>query len=152
MSNTTVISALDMPEGEYAIVEALGHRTLVGRVAEVERFGTKMLQVEPLFDTVMLGPVLLGGSSIYQFTPCSADVAFQRRPRQDYELPASVFATVPALALPTNDEGGDMFHVPAFLQEDETEVVEECEHAAIAWNDREKFEYCCDCGEVVSRG
>ena len=58
------IAAGSMPEGEYAIVEALGHRTLVGRVEEIERFGTKMLQVEPLFGDVMLGPVLLGVGSI----------------------------------------------------------------------------------------
>ncbi|MFD2578766.1 hypothetical protein ACFSTD_09620 [Novosphingobium colocasiae] len=50
MTTVTYLDASALPEGEYAIVEALGHRTLVGRVAEVERFGTKMLQVEPLFD------------------------------------------------------------------------------------------------------
>ena len=123
MTETTPISATDMPAGEYAIVEALGHRTLVGRVSEIERFGTKMLQVEPLFGDVMLGPVLLGGESIYQFTPCSADVAFARRPKQNYELPASIFATVPATALPDNSEGRGWFEVdedeepeqPAFL-------------------------------------
>lgn len=98
------VSALDMPSGEYAIVEALGHRTLVGRVAEVERFGTKLLQVEPLFGDVMLGPVLLGGGSIYQFTPCTPAVAFAQRPQQAYNLPPSVAATIPALALPSNDE------------------------------------------------
>jgi len=83
--DNTPISATDMPEGEYAIVEALGHRTLIGRTSEVERFGTKMLQVEPLFGDVMLGPVLLGGASIYQF------------------------ATVPALALPNAEEGEMLF-------------------------------------------
>ena len=49
MIDAQQISAATMPDGEYAIVEALGHRTLVGRVTEIERFGTKMLQVEPLF-------------------------------------------------------------------------------------------------------
>ena len=63
MADNTHIAAGTMPLGEYAIVEALGHRTLVGRVTEIERFGTKMLQVEPLFGDVMLGPVLLGGGS-----------------------------------------------------------------------------------------
>lgn len=94
------VSADDLPDGEYAIVEALGHRTLVGRVAEIERFGTKMLQVEPLFGSMMLNPILLGGSSIYQFTPCSPKVAFDRRPTQTYQMPASVLATVPAAMLP----------------------------------------------------
>lgn len=123
MTDTTPISAEAMPEGEYAIVEALGHRTLIGRVSEVERFGTKMLQVEPLFGDVMLGPVLLGGGSIYQMTPCSASVAFARRPTQTYQLPPSVVATVPARALPSNDE------LPSFLVDDEepdfSEVDEE---------------------------
>lgn len=113
MAETTPISAGALPEGEYAIVEALGHRTLVGRVSEVERFGTKLLQVEPLFADVMLGPVLLGGGSIYQFTPCTADIAFARRPKQAYNLPASVAATIPVLALPSNEE------LPSFLIDEE---------------------------------
>lgn len=119
MSETTSIAADAMPSGEYAIVEALGHRTLVGRVAEIERFGTKMLQVEPLFGDVMLGPVLLGGGSIYQFTPCSPAVAFNRRPKQTYNLPGSVAATIPVLALPSNEE------LPSFLiDEDEPDFSE----------------------------
>ena len=109
MADTTPISALDMPEGDYAIVEVLGHRTLVGRVAEIERFGTKMLQVEPLFGDVMLGPVLLGGGSIYQFTPCAAAIAFKQRPTANYQLPASIFATVPAIALPDNHENVGLY-------------------------------------------
>lgn len=110
---TPPIAADQMPEGEYAIVEALGHRTLVGRVAEVERFGTKMLQVEPMFGDVMLGPVLLGGGSIYQFTPCSAAIAWARRPTQPYSLPPSVAATIPPLALPANE------HLPSFLRDED---------------------------------
>lgn len=111
MSEHEPIAAGAMPAGEYAIVEALGHRTLVGRVCEIERFGTKMLQVEPLFGSVMLGPVLLGGGSIYQFTPCSAEIAFSRRPQATYQLPATVAATIPPLALPTSEE------LPSFLVE-----------------------------------
>lgn len=108
----TPIAADNLPEGEFAIVEALGHRTLVGRVSEVERFGTKMLQVEPFFGDVMLGPVLLGGGSIYQFTPCPARTAYDRRPKQTYQLPPSVAATIPPLALPSNDE------LPWFFDDD----------------------------------
>jgi hypothetical protein len=113
MADHTAISAIEMPEGEYAIVEALGHRTLVGRVSEIERFGTKMLQVEPLFGEVMLGPILLGGGSIYQFTPCTPATAFARRPKYNHQLPASVLATVPPLALPSNDE------LPSFLDNED---------------------------------
>ena len=63
----------------------------------------------------MLGPVLLGGGSIYQFTPCDAETAFARRPKQTYQLPPSVAATIPALALPSNDE------LPSFLVDDDDE-------------------------------
>lgn len=118
MIDAQQISAATMPDGEYAIVEALGHRTLVGRVTEIERFGTKMLQVEPLFGDVMLGPVLLGGGSIYQFTPCSATIAFARRPKEMYQLPPSVAAVVPPLALPSNEE------LPSFLSEIDGEAEE----------------------------
>lgn len=61
MIDTTPISATDMPPGDYAIVEALGHRTLIGRVTEIERFGTKMLQVEPLFCDVIAHLALMRG-------------------------------------------------------------------------------------------
>jgi hypothetical protein len=121
----TPIAAGSMPEGEYAIVEALGHRTLVGRVAEIERFGTKMLQVEALFGDVMLDPVLLGGGSIYQFTPCIADTAYARRPKQTYQLPPSVAATIPPIALPSNEE------LPSFLMGDDEpdfSEVDEIDH------------------------
>lgn len=116
MTDATPIAAGFLPSGEYAIVEALGHRTLIGRVSEVERFGTKMLQIEPLFGDVMLAPILLGGGSIYQFTPCSAETAYARRPTKIYQLPASVIAVVPALALPSNDE------LPSFLVDADNEV------------------------------
>lgn len=109
----TNLAADDLPEGDFAIVEALGHRTLVGRIAEVERFGTKMLQIEPFFGEMMLGPVLLGGGSIYQLTPCTAQIAFARRPTQRYNLPPSLAATIPAIALPSNAE------MPGFLIDDD---------------------------------
>lgn len=96
----TRISADDMPEGDYAIVEALGHRTLVGRVAEVERFGTKMCQIEPLFADVMLGPVLLSGASLYQFTPCTPQQAYARRHKNEYGLPQSISDALPDMARP----------------------------------------------------
>ena len=115
MPGTTPISATDMPDGDYAIVEVQGHRTLIGRISEIDRFGTKLLQVEPLFADVMLGPVLVHGSMLYQLTPCSAAVAFQRRPKENYQLPASIFATVPAAAPPSNEED------PMFFGDDEVE-------------------------------
>jgi hypothetical protein len=90
----------DLPDGEWAIVELFGHVTLVGRIAEIERFGTKMLVIEPLFNKTLLPPVFHGGAAIYRLTPCSAVVAWERQPTQRYELPPTIFATVPSAALP----------------------------------------------------
>ena len=109
-----------LPDGEYAIVEVLGHRTLVGRVSEVERFGTKLLSVEPLFQGELLPAVLIGGGSLYQFTACSREVAKRRSPTQRYQLPASVQLTLlePALPAPStewNDNAGEPVFAPAFL-------------------------------------
>lgn len=141
MSDAIPLSATDLPEGEYAIVEALGHRTLVGRISEVERFGTKMLQVEPFFGDVMLGPVLLGGGSIYQLTPCTASTAFARRPKQAYQLPPSVAATIPAIALPSNEE------LPSFLDGDDGADAQ-CSHIAIEETDSGD-PMCISCGEII---
>jgi hypothetical protein len=109
-------TAITPPAGEYAIVECLGHRTLVGRTSEVERFGTKMLSIEPIFRNELMPAVLVGGSSLYAFTPCSGEVAFARQPRNEWELPASIRATLPALALPAPGEEAPEFN-PQFLRE-----------------------------------
>jgi hypothetical protein len=85
-----------LPEGEYAIVEIMGHRTLIGRVTEIERFGTKLMQIEPVFADALLAPVLIGGSSIYQFTTCTREVAQARQPKSRWDLPTSIVATLPA--------------------------------------------------------
>jgi len=89
-----------LPAGDYAIVEILGHRTIVGRVEEVERFGTKLMSIEPLFQGQLLPAVLIGGSSIYQFTPCTAEVAALRQPKENWQLPASIRAALPQEMLP----------------------------------------------------
>ena len=91
--------SLEAIEGEFAIVEMLGHSTLVGRISEVERFGTKLCQIEPIYKGELLPPVLVGGSSIYRITPCGADVAFRRAPTADYLLPAPVRARLPVEAI-----------------------------------------------------
>ena len=97
MSETAEIQ---YPAGEYAIVELFGHTTLVGRIAEVERFGAKMLAMEPLFNDVLLPPLFHGGAAIYRLTPCSAAVAWKRQPRKSYQLPPAVMAIVPDGLLP----------------------------------------------------
>ena len=109
-----------LPDGDYAIVECLGHKTLVGRVEEVERFGTKLLQVEPIFNGQLLPATLCGGGSIYAFTPCSKEVAAKRGATREYELPVSVRAAMPEAMLPPPTLA------PAFLnvgEEEEPEMV-----------------------------
>ena len=98
-------AAQTLPLGEYAIVELFGHTTLVGRVAEVERFGAKMLVIEPLFRDELLAPVFHGGAAIYRFTPCSAEVAQAQQPRRSYQLPDAVRCIVPPLLLATPERG-----------------------------------------------
>lgn len=88
-----------IPEGEYAIVELFGHTTLIGRIAEVERFGSKMLAIEPLFKGQLLGCVFHGGAAIYRLTPCSREIAWKEQPMAHYHLPPSIKATVPAALL-----------------------------------------------------
>lgn len=92
-----------LPDGDYAIIECLGHRTVVGKVAEVERFGTTMLEVEPVFDKGLLPAIYLGGGSLYAVTPCTREVAWLRRPTRQYELPPSLRATLETPALPPRD-------------------------------------------------
>lgn len=93
-------NAAALPAGEYAIVELFGHVTLVGRIAEVERFGSKMLVIEPLFNRVLLPAVFHGGAAIYRLTPCAPAIAWEQQPTQQYELPPTIFATIPPVALP----------------------------------------------------
>lgn len=97
-----------LPDGEYAIVELLGHRTLIGRIAEVERFGTKMLQIEPVFQGRLLPPLLHGGGAIYALTPCTREVAGAKGPMLHWQLPAAVASTLPqeALAAPEPQDTG----------------------------------------------
>ena len=99
-----VLDQTTPPDGDYAIVEVLGHRTIVGRVEEVERFGSKLMSIEPLFQGKLLPAVLINGASIYQFTPCDRETAISRAPKQDYQLPTSIRAAMPPASLPAPDE------------------------------------------------
>jgi hypothetical protein len=108
----------ELPEGEYAIVELLGHRTLIGRISEVERFGTKLLQVEPIFRKRLLEPVLCHGSALYGLTPCTREVAADRAPTLDWQLPQPIRARLePALIAAPETEDADFSEV----EEDEVE-------------------------------
>ena len=94
------VTETSLPVGDYAIVEALGHRTYAGRVAEVERFGAKMLQIEPLYRDWMLDPLFLSGAALYQFTPCTPAAAWSGRAKVEYDLPASIAASLPEQTAP----------------------------------------------------
>lgn len=111
-------TANDLPDGEYAVIEVLGHRTYVGRVEEVERFGAKLLSIEPLYRGQLLPALLVGGNSIYQFTPCDKATARQKSPKESWQLPASVRAVLPpeALPAPADDE------CPKFLGDDDLDL------------------------------
>lgn len=105
-----------LPDGEYAIVEQLGHRTMIGRVAEVERFGAKLMQIEAIFDGQLLTPTFIGGGGIYAFTPVSIEVAAARAPTSRYQLPPALAALVPPAALPAPYDADDEPRFePAFL-------------------------------------
>ena len=79
--DTTTTEAPTFPDGNYAKVEMMGHRTVWGRVSEIERFGTKMCQVEPICGGRLLTPILTTGASIYCLTPVSAVTAFGMAPK-----------------------------------------------------------------------
>ena len=100
MTDTENDPPRELPPGDYAIIELFGHIMLAGRIAEIERFGTKMLAIEPLYRGELLPPVFYGGGSIYGLTPCSAEIAHARSPRENYQLPPALRATLPQEALP----------------------------------------------------
>lgn len=94
-----------LPDGTYAIVELMGHTTLVGRVEEIERFGTKLMAIEVLFNGSLLPVVLQGGASVYRFTQCSPETAWkaQHKPERSWSLPEPIRAIIPAALLPAPD-------------------------------------------------
>ena len=95
MSDTTTeatqeAAPINYPEGDYAIVELFGHTTLIGRVAEVERFGAKFLALEPLFNGTLLPAIFHGGAAIYRLTPCSRQIAWERQHKEGWSLPPTI--------------------------------------------------------------
>lgn len=119
MPEAEIEATAELPDGEYAIVEVLGHRTYVGRVTEVDRFGSKLMSIEPIYKGALLPPVLVGGGSLYQFTACSKEAAAKRGPKQLWQLPTSVACLLPPEALPAPSEDEESEFAPAFLQGDD---------------------------------
>ncbi len=89
-----------LPPGDYAIIELFGHTTLLGRFSEIERFGTKMLALEPLFNGKLLDPIYHGGAAIYRLSPCSRQVAWERQHTDAWQFPPSIRAVLPPELLP----------------------------------------------------
>lgn len=95
-----------LPAGEYAIVEVMGHVRHIGRYREVEKFGAKFCEVEPIEDHQFLAPVLVGGASIYQFRPVTAEQAFDMAPQSwDYRRRNDPPAALPAPSTEDEDDG-----------------------------------------------
>ena len=71
----------------WALVEQMGFRKTVGRVAEVEMYGTKMLRLD--IPTLGGGTVtrFCGGPSLYQVSPLEEDVALEMVKRQSDPRP-----------------------------------------------------------------
>lgn len=75
----------------WALVEQMGFRKTVGKIAEVEQYGAKMLRLDiPAFDATGEADVVAvswstrfcGGPSIYQVTPLDEAVALAMAKRQ----------------------------------------------------------------------
>lgn len=91
------------PEGEYAIVEVMGHVRHTGRWQEVERFGQKFCQVEPIQDGQFQPPILVGAASIYQMHFCTAQHAWETAPTT-WEYRRANQALLPAPSMEDEDD------------------------------------------------
>lgn len=70
MSDTT-----PLPE-EWGRVEIFGHRSHIGRLSEVERFGTKMLRIDaPTTDPEVFETFYYGGGSVFSIAPMTEEAA-----------------------------------------------------------------------------
>lgn len=84
---------------QFAIVEVFGHRRLIGRIQEVEQYGTKMLRIDiPKGGDFEQGFVtqLYGGGSLFSVTPCTLEY-LQKLYRHER----------PAIVAPLDDGGGN---------------------------------------------
>lgn len=112
---TPVVASVE----EYAIVEIMGHRTIIGRITEVMRFGGTLMSIEPIYRGELLPAVLINAASIYQFTPCSEAVAKAQAPKSTWDLPPSVRFSIPVHLLEAADA------VLPFLHDDGDDREEE---------------------------
>lgn len=101
---------MENPEGQFAKVEMMGHRTLFGRVSEVERFGAKLMRIEPIFAGKLIADaeVLINGASLYCFTPLTAAQAFANAPDRSYLANETINLLI--APPPAGDRAGVDFH------------------------------------------
>jgi len=85
------MSEITLGYSGWALVEQMGFRKTVGKVAEVEQYGTKMLRLDiPHINGAEheeWTTRFCGGPSLYQVTPLSEDVARDMIKRQGDERP-----------------------------------------------------------------
>lgn len=68
----------DPPWTGHARVELLGHRSYLGRIREIDRYGSRLGEVAPLNADGSYGePIPFGGRSIYTITPVTLDDALK---------------------------------------------------------------------------
>lgn len=95
----------------YALVEQMGFRQTVGKVSEVEVYGTKMLRLDvPVFANGTDNPSefvtrFCGGPSLYQVTPLADDVAIEMARRQSDQRP--VKPATYRISAPSSHDDGD---------------------------------------------
>lgn len=53
----------------WALVEVMGHRTLIGEISEAEQYGTAMLRIDTPGPDDQTVTQFYGGSSIFSITP-----------------------------------------------------------------------------------
>lgn len=112
--NETIETPVADPTHEYAIVEIMGHRKLVGRISEVERYGVKFLRVEPMFAGSVMGvETFVQPGSIFCLTPIEHATAVRYAPTERYNLPDVIAAaSAHLLALPSPDEDEEQEDMP----------------------------------------
>lgn len=89
-----VKAATDAPEpasARYAVVEAMGHRTLIGAITDATVAGKPVLRITRLDGK---GEHYLAPDSLYMVTPCSEAQARAAQSRLWTQLPATVQAAI----------------------------------------------------------
>jgi hypothetical protein len=81
-------AATPEPLDTYAVVEAMGHRTLIGRITEATIAGKAMLHVA----TIAGGEHYLPPESLYCLTPCTQEQAERANSRHWGGLPPALAA------------------------------------------------------------